>query len=207
MTAWRSAALLGSCVAIALAARAAEDEELRLTGKVKSVASDGKSFEVQDARGTFTVDLDEKSSVAVHKASALKSCPASSAIHVLGHKREAGRRQKAFVQEIAAIVVGDGYTPPAIPADLADQKLEWMKGKLAFDHERPRLDGYELHVAPDRLVPVVRAGAKDALAPGKTVFVDGPRRGGKDGRAVTAKKVVILAPEIPQAEYHAALGL
>jgi hypothetical protein len=199
--------LAAGAILVAVAVRAAESEPLRIMGKVKSVASDGRAFDLVDARGALAVELEPKAEVTLHRATPIGGCAPGATIYVLGVKREAGRRQKAFVQDVQAIVVGDGFSPPALPSGLAEKKLEWVKGKLALEGGRPRVGAYELHAPADRLVLRVSAAPKDALAPGRLVFVEGTPRGEPGPRAAAARKVALLDPQIPEAELHAALGL
>jgi len=205
----RTPVLLGIVVAFAFAfafgARAHDDGHVRLAGKVKSAAADGASFELAASGATIKVDL-AAVEVALAKARPIKDC-GSETIYVLGHKHDASRRQKAFIQAATAIVAGGPFAPGPIPHDLAGQKLEWTSGALTFEKGMPHVGGYEVHVAPDRLVLVLGKAPKNALASGRLVFVEGAETGEKKDRAIAAKRVIVLAPEIPQAEYHAALGL
>jgi hypothetical protein len=203
----RYGVLVGCVLAMASIAGTADHGggAVRIVGKVKSVGAEAASIEVQDERETFTVELDAKTVVTRCTAGSLKGCAAGTTLHVLGHAREAGRRQKAFVQGTVAVVAGEVFMHAPIPSDLASQELEWVSGKLSLDHGHPRVGTYELHVAIERSIAILGKVEKSALASGVAVLVEAEKADG--ARTLRAKKIAILTPDLPRAEAHAAFGL
>ena len=207
MRAWPSLILIALTAALSAAADVAEHPQpMRVVGKVKSVEADALVVEVPGAHGGLTVELDAKTRVSRCKTSALKGLAAGAEVHLLCREHAASRRQKAFVDGVAAIVVEEKFSAPAIPADLSEERLKWVTGKLTFDHGRPQLGFSELHVATDRLACLLGPASKEAIAAGDLLFVEAEKPE-KGARAVKARRAVLLAPDAPQADLHAILGL
>lgn len=181
-------------------------ERFFVYGRVKSVAGAGESFEVTDKTGDHAVALPRSATVRAFEARRLRELAGTRAsVYVLGRQVPRRGEEPAHVDKVAAIVGGAGFAPGPVPDDLARRGIGWMGGTLSSDDGPVRVGSFEVKVGWEKRIPVLVEGGRERLLRGTFVFVEGERARDRAKMAMTASRVTIIAPEVPQAEWRAIL--
>lgn len=206
---YRFAALVFAFAATAIAADA--DPPARFLGKVKAIDADGAAFDLEEKEKApaIRVSLGAVIEVLAHKAVKLKEVEGGN-IYVLGRWIPGRMKVKPRIADVAAIVVStDAFGPPLVPKALAEgKKLQWISGALvrgangAVTVQAAALEG----VGPDRRVTAVDRVGRDAIAAGKTVFIELPPGADAKAKELKPERVSVLATEVPMAEAKLIVG-
>lgn len=187
----------------------------RLLGKVVRVAEGAASFELRTRAGTFEVEVAGSAPVAVHRAVPLRDLPDGTLVHILGRKQAPSRDPTTgastgpLLVNMIAIVAAERFEPPPLPSDLEGKRLEWISGGLSVHPSKAAfsLAGYGLAWGPERPVLRIETAERAVVAKGKTVLVECAAEPDRKAKKAAAKKVDILAPDVPGDVYRAAFGI
>ncbi|HVY62596.1 MAG TPA: hypothetical protein VHF22_13130 [Planctomycetota bacterium] len=184
-----------------------------LLGKIKGPMKDGV-FDVQEKRGVFHVSVAEETPITSYKYVQLKEIGGGGGdaevlgVRVAGGRAPSGSSIPESINSIVTIVFGD-FKPPPVPPDLAQKKYVWIGGHVTTRYNYPELGAARLGCGVDRMAIVIEKGvpadiAKDRFA---CVETEAPLDPKSKSRAVKAKKVAAIAPDVPAAELRVVLGL
>ncbi|RME72252.1 MAG: hypothetical protein D6776_09080 [Planctomycetota bacterium] len=187
---------------------------MRRIGRIARVL-DGPEpgFELRAARGRIAVLRSSETRIVEHRVQRMDRIEAGRPIHVLARHQEeqfdpnSQRTIPEAITNVIAVVVGEGFEPPALTERQRKSRLQWFSGTLHLEaggHLR-KLDELPLRVGPARPVLVLVPAQPAALRRGKTVLVEG-RWSGKGQRALQARRIAVLTKGLAAKEYAAILG-
>jgi len=215
----RRAGRLGISLAVALFAGMgdlrADGEDVRLLGKVKKAEAGGASFEITAKGGPYAVVLADGARVVRRLAIAFGEVKEGTTLHILGKKNgdsrdpQTNELRPAHLYQVTAIVAGDGFSPPPLPADIAARGVTWITGRLSprVGYKQPALNGeYLIPAGRDTRAAVVEAAAPDAIVKGKALRVEGTLEPGSKPKRIRATTVILVAPELPADAFRAVIG-
>ncbi len=213
-------ALLAAAALAAAAGTALAFDDTEVFGKVAAVAfeKDTQRFDLDRGKdGTLQVFLGRRTAIYEYRSTTLDKVEKGTMLHVLGRHweeeedRETGKMLPKRVTDLVAIVAGQDYEPPRIPEHIDEKRWAWASEKLERGPKGEYLLGEaKLPAGLGRRIVAVEKAAQAAIAKDRLAFVAGSRRAAGPGAAparADASRVVLLAPEIKEADARVILGL
>lgn len=208
-------------VSLALAAAAAgaawaDGEPFQVLGKVKKADGGGAApFELTASGGPYEVVLAPDAEVLVHRLIGLADVQEGSIIHLLGKRNgdsydsRTHETRPAHYYQVLAIVVGDPFSPPPVPPDIAVKGVAWFSGRLSPrpGYNQLALDGqYLIGGGRDGKAIRVDRGGPASVAKGKVLRVEGTLDRGAKPKRVTAARVALVDPTLTADQIRFVLG-
>lgn len=198
-------------LAAALAATAVlAGEPGRTIGKVKIEKDGALAFEARG--GPFQLVVTDATEFVAFESKTLGEGDGGKSAHLLGKKisggtdTASGSHVPESIGQVSIIVIGDGFEPPPLPADVAAKGTKWLGGTLSHDASGGwNFSGTMVAIGRDaRAIVIEKAEAKDAKK-GMIALVTGPVD--KAAKKIEAKRVALCGRDIDANDLHLLFGL
>jgi hypothetical protein len=191
------------------AAAAAGDTFL---GVVKKVEKDGSLEVKQGSKAVRVVPTPGKTEVLrLARDTTFATMKPGTIVFVLGSKEKERTDPQTHqlvavdrIERIQAIVAGEGFLPPRVPADV--QGVQWHSGYLVRRDNEALLDGHVLLWGRDKPFFSLGSGALTDIAKGKAISIDGAREGRGKDTTLRATRIVIVPADLTALEQKLLFG-